>query len=206
MDVIGTLGRNDAVGLLRVIHRIRRWACPLVLDHPLDGRGPEVQPSPRQDLRDLAFAERRAQRLESLDDIPDEVRELVDGLSELDQGGVAILVDSLEPRGYGGRFDEESLSRLGKRPCPSSSELKDGHAFGRGVVWSTVWVDLGHARVFDAEFLTEQLGLLAKLAILCCKAYSGVDTVGSPASGAGDGVVRQGNDVDDCRADGIRPS
>ena len=101
MDVIGTFGRHDVVGLLGLLDSVRRWAGSLVLDHPLDGSGPQVKSRASQDLRDLAFAEGRAQGLESLDDVPDVVRELVDRLSKLDQGGVSILVDSLQPRGYG---------------------------------------------------------------------------------------------------------
>jgi len=185
---------------------IRRWSGPLVLDHALDGRGSQVKSCPGEHLRDLSLAKGRAQRLESLDDVADEVRELVDRLSELDQGVVAIFVDSLQPGGYGRWFDEEGLGGLGKRPCPSGFEFEDGHAFGGGVVWFTVRVDSGHASVFDAEFLTEELGLLLESVVLGCKANASVDAVGGPAPGAGDGVVSQRNDVDDCRADGIRPS
>jgi len=38
------------------------------------------------------------------------------------------------------------------------------------VVWSTAWVDLGHASVLDAEFLTEQLALLLEPVVLGSKA------------------------------------
>ena len=132
MDVIGAFGCYDVFGLFGVVYRIRRWAGSLVLDHPLDGSGSQVKSRPSQNLRNLAFAERRAQGLESLDDVADEVRELVDWLSELDQGVIAILVDSLQPGGYGRRFDEEGLGGLGKRPCPSRFESEDGHTFGGG--------------------------------------------------------------------------
>ena len=36
--------------------------------------------------------------------------------------------------------------------------------------------------------------------------HTGIDAVGGPAPGAADGVVGQGDDVDDGRAYGIRPS
>ena len=88
MDVIGTFGCHDVVGLIYGIHRIGRRPGSLALDHPLDDSGSQVKSRASQDLCDLAFAERRAQGLESLDDVADEVRELVDRLSELDQGGV----------------------------------------------------------------------------------------------------------------------
>ena len=91
-----------------------------------------MEPGAGQNLRDLAFAERRAQGLESLDDIPDEVRESVDGLSELDEGSVSLLVDPLQPGGYGRWLDEEGLRGLGKRPCPRGFEVVVGPAFGGG--------------------------------------------------------------------------
>jgi|TARA_B100001964_G_scaffold39812_1_gene43539 hypothetical protein len=150
-----------------------------------------VKSCTRQYLCDFAFTERRAERLESLDDIADEVRELVDGLSESDQGCVPGLVDSLQPGGYGCWFYEEDLGGLGERPCPSGFEFEDGHSFDRGVVWSAVRIDLGHASVLDAEFLTEQLDLLIESVVFGGKAYSSVGAVGGPAPGASDGVVSQ---------------
>ena len=64
--------------------------------------------------------------------------------------------------GVGPQSAEEGLGGLGERPCPSGFKFEDGHSLGRPVVWSTVRVDLGHASVFDAEFLTEQLDLLVE--------------------------------------------
>ena len=63
-------------------------------------------------------------------------------------------------------------------PCPSGFKFKYGHSFSRGVVWSPVRIDLGHASVFDAEFLTEQLDILVESVVFGSKAYSSVDTVG----------------------------
>ena len=57
MDVIGAFGRYEVIGLVDLIDRIRRWAGSLVLDHPLDGSGPQMKSRASQDLRDLAFAE-----------------------------------------------------------------------------------------------------------------------------------------------------
>ena len=88
----------DAASLIGLIDRIGRWRDCLVLDHPLDRSGPQVKSGPSEDLRDLAFAERRTEDFEALNDIADEVRELVDRLSELHQRGRADLIDSLQPR------------------------------------------------------------------------------------------------------------
>jgi hypothetical protein len=129
-----------------------------------------MKPRTSEGLGDLASAERRAQGLESLDDVPDEVRELVDGLSELDEGDVALLVDPLQPAGDGRGFDEGGLGGLGKRPRSGSLELEDGHAFGGGAVWATARVELGHASVLDADLFAEEFGLLLESVTLGCKA------------------------------------
>ena len=63
-----------------------------------------------------------------------------------------------------------------------------------------------HASIFDAEFLMEQLDILVESAVFGSKAYSSVGAVGGPAPGAGNGVVSQGNDVDNGGSDGLRPA
>jgi len=75
-----------------------------------------------------------------------------------------------------------------------------------GAVWSTARVGLRHASVLGADLLAEQLALLVESVVVGSKAYSSVDAVGGPAAGGRDSVVSQGEDVDDCRADRIRPS
>ena len=89
---------------------------------------------------------------------------------------------------------------------PGSLELKDGPAFGTRVVWSTVRVDLRHASVLDAEFLAEQLGIVLELIVVSRQANAGVDAVGSPAASRRDGVVGQGDDVQDGGFDVLGPS
>ena len=38
------------------------------------------------------------------------------------------------------------------------------------------------------------------------QANASVETVGGPTAGSDDSVVGQGNDIDDCGADGVRPA
>jgi len=126
-----------------------------------------------------------------LDDVSDEVRELVDGLPELDEGCVRFLVDPLQPRSDGPGLDEEGLGGLGKRPSSGRLELEDGHAFGGSVVWAAVRIEPGHASIPDADLLVKEFDFLLEPVALGGKADPGVDAVGGPASGAGDGVVGQ---------------
>jgi len=77
------------------------------------------------------------------------------------------------------------------------SQKNEKNPAGRGVAWSVPKIDFGKPSVLDAEFLAEQLGLLLELVVVGCQSDAGIDAVGGPASGASDGVVGQGNDVQD---------
>jgi hypothetical protein len=56
---------------------------------------------------------------------------------------------------------------------------------------SMAGMDLGHASVFDADLLAKEFDLLLEPIVLGGQAYTGIDAVGCPAPGAGDGVVGQ---------------
>ena len=58
-------------------------------------------------------------------------------------------------------------------------------------------MDLGHASILDADLFAEQFGILTKTLVLVSESNTGIDAVGSPSPCAGDGVVCQGDDVDD---------
>ena len=77
---------------------------------------------------------------------------------------------------------------------------------GRAALRPAPRIDLGKPSVLDAEFLTEQLGLLLDLVVLGRQANAGLDAVGSPARGCYDSVVAQGDDVQDGGSDALGPS
>ena len=56
-------------------------------------------------------------------------------------------------------------------------------------------IDLREASVLDAELFTEQLGLLLELAVVAGEPGPGVQAVGGPVAGCDDGVMGQGDDV-----------
>jgi len=56
-------------------------------------------------------------------------------------------------------------------------------------------IDPGKANIPDAEFLTEQLGLLVESVVVGGQAGADVDAVGGPAASGYDGMVGQGDDV-----------
>jgi len=98
MDVIGAFGRDNTVGLLRVVDRIRRWAGSLVLDHSLDCGRSRVKSRPSQDLRDLA-SRLRAQLPSGLQLVS--VTEVSSALPSLPSQVVAaqyeVLIESRDP-------------------------------------------------------------------------------------------------------------
>jgi hypothetical protein len=59
----------------------------------------------------------------------------------------------------------------------------------------------GHPSIPDAKLLPKELDLLPEPIILSGQSDPGVDAVGRPAAGGYDGVVSQGDDVEDGRLD-----
>jgi len=64
-------------------------------------------------------------------------------------------------------------------------------------MWSVPGIDLGDPSVRDAEFLEEEFDLLLELVVLSRQADAGVEAVGGPAASGYDGIVGQGDDVQD---------
>jgi hypothetical protein len=58
-------------------------------------------------------------------------------------------------------------------------------------------IDFGKPSVLDAEFLAEQLVVLVESVVVGYQSDAGVDAVGGPAPSSHDGVVGQGNDMQD---------
>ena len=166
-----------------------------VVDHALHSGRSHVQASPSQDLCDRAFTKARAEQLEALYDASDESREPV--LAELDERVGSCLVDSLEPGRDGGWLNEECPGCLRLRPSVSYLEFETGHPTRRAVVRPMMRMDLGQANILDADLFAEPFGVLTKTVVLASELNTGIDAVGGPSPGAGDGVVCQGNHVDD---------
>jgi len=185
-DPLGGCGLRCCRGELTLA--TRRLPIP-GLEHSADGGAAEVQACPGQNLCELGLAKGRAQGFESLDDMADEVRELVDRLPELHQGRAAVLVDPSQPGCDRLGLDEECAGSLGKRPPSGSLQLEDGHSLDSGVVRTALWVGLGEPSILDAELLTEPSYLLPELVVVSSRAHRRVDAVGSPAAGCHHGVL-----------------
>jgi hypothetical protein len=78
----------------------------VIAEEPANSRRRQVQPGAAKHLGDLDLPESRAQQLQPLDDVSDEVRELVDGDRDLEQRMRSLLIDASLPRAEG-RFAKE---------------------------------------------------------------------------------------------------
>ena len=102
---------------------------------------------------------------------PDQLAGLVERVTfHSDESGYCVL--RIKARGH-----RDLVTVVGTLPEVRAGEWLE--AQGRWIVNKEYGrLDLGHASVFDAEFLTEQLGFLLESVVVGGKAYSGVDAVG----------------------------
>lgn len=200
--MVGMLGRDATSRAGR--RRGRCWRRRL-LEHSSDGCDGEVQACAGQGLDDFSLAHRRAKELQSPHDVPDELRELVDRLAELDQRTAVRLVGAAHPVGDGRSGHQKTPCGLGERPAAHRAKLQDGHPLDRRVMGPSVGRHVGHSRILDPQFLAQQRqlrfqpldaeGLLRDAAGLRCLAAS-----------LRDGIVRQSDDFQDGALGRILPT
>ena len=75
-----------------------------------------MEPSATQDVRDPGSAHRWAEELQPPDEVDDEIRELVDGLGNLDESVRSFFVEPPHPGCDCDRGDKEVRCGLSKRP------------------------------------------------------------------------------------------
>ena len=165
-----------------------------------------MQTNPAENLGDLDLAHRRAQHLEPIDDVANEVGESIHGFTNLDERVGSLVVEALHPGGNRRRSDEESASRLRQRPAASGPEFEDRHAFGRRVVGPPLSGDAVHPGVLDPCFFYKDSDLLPEAADLGFQPDSGVDAVGGDATGKRNREVGQRDRVDHAGSDAFGPT
>ncbi len=88
----------------------------LLVEHPSDSCGSQVQSRATKNLGDLRIAQAGTEHLEPLDDVRDEFRERVHGHGHLDDCGRSSFVEALHPRRHRRGLDEKAVCRLGQGP------------------------------------------------------------------------------------------
>ena len=138
--------------LARIVGRRFRGVGRLLLQDPPDGRLADVDTCPGQLVGDLRFAERRAEQLDLLDGIANEIRKSIHRRSGLNQ---RVIVGSPEPRSDRVIGDEEAASRFRFAPASHRPQFQDGHPFNRRVLRSSVRGDTLHPGAVDPQFLSQ---------------------------------------------------
>jgi len=143
--------------------RLTRWLrlgpsrVPL---HPANGRRPEVEARPGQDLGAFHFSESRAEDLEALHEVSDKVRKLVHRFGQTDERIRPFLVETAHPRRDREWSQQEDPSGLGERPAADGAKLEDRESRGRRIVGAFVGVELLHAGILDSDLFAQELDLL----------------------------------------------
>src|SRR4030095_1943059 len=124
----------------------------------------------------------------------------------LDESVGAFLIEPLCPRADRDGGNEKVLCALCQRPTSRGSQLEDPESLDWRVVWTPVGGYLLHPRVLDPALLAKEKDFVSEALVLRFEADAGVEVVGSPAPGVGHGGPRQGDGVDDGRADAAGPA
>ena len=177
-----------------------------ISEHPTNRCCAQMKPSPAEDVGDASLAEGGEVGLEESHDHAHELRILVDGHGNLDERVGSFLVEALVPVRDRKGAHEKACGGLGLRPAACGAQLQDRKSFDGRVVRPPVRWDRLHASVFDAHFLPQQFDLAAEPLVLSRQPDAGVIVVLGQAAGMSRGRSRQGDGVDDGRADAARPS
>jgi hypothetical protein len=137
--------------------------------------------------------------------VANEVGERVDGLGDLDEGVLPLVIHPLDPGGDGFGFEEEHPGGLDEGPSPGRLEFQDRQALDRRVIGTSMGRNADQADILDADFLPKEGDLLVQTVDLGGMAGAGVEAVRGPAAGRDEDVVGQGEDMQDRGLDPSRP-
>ncbi len=159
-----------------------------------------MQASAAQRLSHPHLAHGRAERLEALDGIADEIRELVDRLAQLHQCLRSSLVKTFHPRGNRGSAHEKRIGSPLKRPAACTAQLKDGHPLGGRITRPPLGSDPRHAAILDANLFGPKGKFLQQSVVLGLQLQPSVRAAHGPAARVHRGVLGQRDDVQHRRA------
>jgi len=189
------VGTDDGSGRQSSSDRLK--SNRILPEHAPGRRWSEMEPSPAKHLGDLGLAQPRAHYLEPLHEVADQVRELVDRLLQSQQGVRPLFIDPRHPCRHGGERQGEAIRGLLRRPTASSPHLEDRHALEWRVEGSPVRMEPCHPGVLDAELLLEKGQRLLQAVDLGLRPGPVLRIVGGPGHHDREGVVAEGQDLDD---------
>jgi hypothetical protein len=169
----------------------------IFLENAADGGGSQMQPGSAKYLSDFLLSQGGAENLEPLDEVASAVRKLVDRLTGLYQGFASCLIDSPHPGADGVGRQQKYLGSLLQGPTSAGAQFEDRHALGGWEVRSPLGVDLRHADILDAYLLAAQGHFLLEAVALGFQPNALLAAVGRPTATVGQGLLTQGDDVQD---------
>lgn len=158
-----------------------------------DGGGAQVESGSTEHLGNLLLSQGRAESLQSLDEMADQLGKLVDRLEGLHQGLGSFLINPPDLGADGFRCHQEDLDSLLQGPTSGGTKFQDCHSLRGWVVRSPPGIDLCHADVFDANLLTKLSHFLGQTVVLGLQPDPLVGAVGGPAPTVGQGVLCEGD-------------
>jgi hypothetical protein len=111
----------------------------IFLENAADRGGAQMESGSAEHLGDLLLSQRRAENLQPLHQITDQLGQFIDRLKGLHQRFSADLVDSPTPGANGLRRHQKYLGSLLQRPTADGTQLKDRHPLRGWVVRSPIW-------------------------------------------------------------------
>ena len=184
----------------------RRLGVRIFLENAADGGGSQMEPGSAEHLGDLLLPQRRAENLQPLHEIANQLGELVDRLKGLHQGVGSCLIDSPNPGTDGLRRHQEYLGSLLQGPTSGGAQFENRHPLGGRVVRPPLGIDLRHPDILDAYLLPTQGHFLLEAIALGFQPNPLVAAVGRPATAVGQGILGQSDDVENSGFDVGAPS
>jgi len=158
-----------------------------------------------QHLGRLDLAESRTQKVQTLYERADEVRELVDRRVSLQQRLWSLLVEAFHPRGDGGCGQMKDACGLSQRPAAGRAQLEDGEEFGGQVMGTLSRRDSGQASILDPAIFAKESNFVFELIDRGGHANALVAAVSGPTSGGYQDEMGQGHDLEDGGLNRTRP-
>ena len=144
---VSRIFRHDAAMIVWIVGRRFRGVDRLFLQDPPDGRLADMDTCPGQLVGDLRLAQRRAEQLDLLNSIADEIRKSIHRRSGLNE---QVVVGTPQPRSDGVVGQEETAGRFRFAPASHGPQLQDGHPLDGCVLGTSVRDDTLHPCTVDA--------------------------------------------------------